>query len=264
MYPCKEQQVLVSKTMAFCNQVYVAVANAAGFDGVYTYFGHSAIIDFDGRTLGECNTEINGVQYAQLSLFAIRDARQHDQSQNQLFKLLHRCVVNSSFSHVGPFLTRHLFRFWRVVHICRYSFPWFVVFEVSGYTGVYANGDGDKGVAECPFEFYQTWVKDPLAAQRMSERVTRRTIGVKCCPVVRLCVPTARERSECRRLVSFAFILSCCSRSIRALSFAVFVITMSTGRHSQPARRARGYRGIDPRTELGVVHSRLIHSVTVS
>ena len=52
-----------------------------------------------------------------------------------------------------------------------------------GYTGVFNSGDGDKGVAECPFSFYKTWVNEPLKAQQRVEEITRAHIGVACCPV---------------------------------------------------------------------------------
>ena len=40
---------------------------------------------------------------------------------------------------------------------------------------------------------YKTWVTNPKLAQEMAEKVTRKTIGVSCCPVAGIPAPEEEE-----------------------------------------------------------------------
>ncbi|MSO70237.1 MAG: aliphatic amidase [Alphaproteobacteria bacterium] len=108
MYPSKEQQRMIAQVRAWENLTYIAVANMAGRDLVYSYFGHSNIVDFDGSVLAECGTGPDEATYATLSLTTLRDARRNWTAENHLYNLLHRGFTSEPGGHAkNPFSFYH-------------------------------------------------------------------------------------------------------------------------------------------------------------
>ncbi|MEP6723146.1 MAG: aliphatic amidase, partial [Variovorax sp.] len=43
--------------------------------------------------------------------------------------------------------------------------------------------EGDKGVADCPYDFYAKWISDPQGTREMVESFTRSTVGTAEAPI---------------------------------------------------------------------------------
>jgi amidase len=79
-------QVRSARAAAWMGTCYVVAANAAGAAGARSWSGHSAIIGFDGATLGQCGEEEHEFQYAELDVGALRGARSERFRQERLWR----------------------------------------------------------------------------------------------------------------------------------------------------------------------------------
>jgi amidase len=69
-------EISAARSVAWMNTCYVATVNAVGSDGPHVWSGHSAIIGFDGRALGQCgDDEELELQYAELFPSLLRESR---------------------------------------------------------------------------------------------------------------------------------------------------------------------------------------------
>ena len=45
------------------------------------------------------------------------------------------------------------------------------------------SGEGERGVADCPYEFYRNWVLNSEETRDTVEGITRKSVGTAECPI---------------------------------------------------------------------------------
>lgn len=90
MEPYSEAWTFVNRARAYENLAYVVAVNRVGTSHVFTWFGKSMAVDFDGRVVTQAPPGVTWLTKVDLDINAVNRARAQYRTCNHLFNLKHR------------------------------------------------------------------------------------------------------------------------------------------------------------------------------